>query len=270
MEKQDAQERRSRDCARPGGGGGRMAPRSRTWIVCGLLAIPSACASTQNPIRTALVDITGEARSIEVYPPESSLFPIEDFWWLLQNLRPHEKEHIEQIGLTTQLIQAQDVAYTSDSLARHAATLRSDLTGLDRDGRQTATLEGYWSFVGQYTNAGNLPRIEWRREPFCLVCTPDLPGLADPADRSLQGYFGVQDAPLGPVSFQGWRTISANFTYLRDVPFVFRWRDFAEKYGEDRTMWPSRSCRFCSKNEEPVTIPGWDMTPENGTYKPPH
>lgn len=176
----------------------------------------------------------------------------EDFWWLLNNLRPHEKAHIEKIGITTQLIQARDVAYTSDVLVRQGAQLRAQLSRVRGARVDSARIESYWSFVGQYSNAGVLPRVVWKREPFCAVCTMDLPGLAKPEDRALQAHFEVEHKPLDPASYQGWRTVSATITYLRDIPWVFSWKKHSAQFTKSRTMRPAPSCPFCK--DRPVAV----------------
>jgi len=186
----------------------------------------------------------------------------EDFWWLINNLRPHEKKHVEQIGVTTQLIQARDVAYTSSLLVNRAVEIQAEIRRLGMGEIEAARLSSYWSFVGQYSNAGNLPRIKWVREPFCMVCSLDLPGLADPGHRALQKAFRVEEKNVDLASYQGWRTVSANVTYLRDVPLFFKWSEHAQEYAARREMKPSRSCPFCGEVEEPAVIRGWEEPPE--------
>ncbi|MFG0252517.1 MAG: hypothetical protein ACF8NJ_06550 [Phycisphaerales bacterium JB038] len=179
----------------------------------------------------------------------------EDFWWLLNNLRDHEKKHIETIGITTNLLQARDVAYTSDASFGYGLRVAVDLESRASDRALAARVTGYWSFLGQYTNSGNLPRIQWKREPFCMVCGLDLPGLAESHEQALQQYFGVEHQPIDPASYSGWRTVAATVTYLRDVPLTFQWAKHANKYAEERTMWPASSCPFCSKHEGPAVVP---------------
>jgi len=188
----------------------------------------------------------------------------EDFWWLLNNLRPHEKSYIDQIGMTTSLIQVRELAYTSDLLTRQGLALQARLADLDSGQLAAARVGAYWSFVGQYTNSGNLPRIEWKREPFCAVCSLDLPELARAPDRALQACFGVDQASWDASTLQGWRTISATVTFLRDVPGFLRWKDVAEEYAKQRKMWPAPACPKCGGNEQPAAIHGWNTTTEGG------
>ena len=190
----------------------------------------------------------------------------EDFWWLINNLRPHEKKHIEQIGIVTQMLQARDVAYTSGLTLEIGTDL---LTSLRRDGGfsklDDARIAGYWSFAGTFLNAGNLPRIEWKREPMCMVCGLDLPGLAEPKDRALQQHFDVhEDEGLAASSFQGWRTVSANITYVRDICLFHSWSDHASKYSDPRRMHSAPSCSYCGDSlsdgtpKDVAIVPGRD------------
>jgi len=183
----------------------------------------------------------------------------EDFWWLINNLRNHEKPQIEQIGVSSNLIQAREVAYTSDLVVRQGLELALAQQQKTGDSLTSIRISGYWSFVGQFSNSGNLPRITWKREPFCFVCSIDLPGIAEAEDRVLQHLFGVENEEVDRRSYQHWRTISANITFLRDVgpwPFGFRWADHAEKYLEERQMWSVSPCQFCGTRAEPAVIKG--------------
>ncbi|MBI1850336.1 MAG: hypothetical protein HYR85_08340 [Planctomycetes bacterium] len=192
----------------------------------------------------------------------------EDFWWLLNNLRPHEKHYIDQLGITTNLVQAQEVAYTSDLNVQQSLAIDAYIKKLGGDALESAHLAAYWSFVGQYSNAGNLPRITWKREPFCAVCSVDLPGLANPDERALQKYFGVENKDIDPHTFQGWRTVSATVTYLTNVPLFFNWKDHAAKYAKEREMWSAPSCPFCGSKRKPAVIdsrpPSSEATPKCG------
>lgn len=169
----------------------------------------------------------------------------EDFWWLLNNLREHEKDHIESIGITTHLLQARDVAYLSDLSTTRSVTAAFDAVVRSGTGIDELKLAAYWSFVGQYSNSGNLGRITWKREPYCAVCSLDLPGLSTERDAMLQRYFGVHGEHADPASYQGWRSIAATVTHLRDVPFFICWKNHAAKYEAERTMHSSPSCPYC-------------------------
>lgn len=178
----------------------------------------------------------------------------EDFLWLLNNLREHEKKYISEIGVVTHMIQAKDLAYTSDFSIARVAALRAELSPEGFEGVERARIDAYWAFAGQFSNVGNMPRVTWKREPFCMVCSLDLPGLAEPRDRALQKVFHVHEKPVDPATYQGWRTVTANVVHLGGV---VPWRTHAAKYARTRTMWPSRVCPFCGKNDQAVTIEGW-------------
>lgn len=184
----------------------------------------------------------------------------EDFWWLLNNLRPHEKDYIDQIGIATHLLQARDVAYTSDLSVGVSAAIELQLRAGALDLEDRARLAAYWSFTGQYTNSGTLPRVTWKREPFCFACSLDLPELAEQCERTLPNSMQVAGDAYGPASFQGWRTVAATITYLRDVPLFFGWKAFswkehAAKYAESRTMRGAPACPRCSGTDRAV-VPG--------------
>ncbi len=189
-----------------------------------------------------------------------TLVPGEDFWWLINNLRDADKEYLERIGLTTHLIQARDLAYVSDLSTTRTAAFLLDVRKLGGTGIEQAKIAGYWSFSGQYSNSGNMGRVTWRREPFCAVCGMDLPGLSPARDPPLQQKFGVHAAHLDPATYQGWRTISATVTNLRDAPFGIDWVKQAAKYKAKRTMWSAPACPFCGGRTCPVVIEGHDGT----------
>ncbi len=178
----------------------------------------------------------------------------EDFWWLLNNLRKHEKKYISEIGVVTHIIQAKDLAYTSDLSVARVAALRAELSPKGFESVERARIDAYWAFAGQFSNVGNMPRVVWKREPFCMVCSLDLPGLAEPRDRALQKVFHIHEKPVDPATYQGWRTVTAGMMHLGGV---VPWRTHAAKYAQTRTMWPSRACPFCGKNDQAVTIEGW-------------
>jgi hypothetical protein len=179
----------------------------------------------------------------------------EDFWWLLNNLRAHEKKHIDQIGISTHLVQARHVAYTSSLGVEQLRSLDVALAPLPPDSPDRARVSAYWSFLGQYSNRGNMPVIRWRREPFCCVCSIDLPGLAAPGDRALQEHFNLEgEDRLDSASFQGWRTVSATITYLKDLWIGFTWKGHAAKYAKEREMWSAPSCPFCKDAPNPAIV----------------
>jgi hypothetical protein len=177
----------------------------------------------------------------------------EDFWWLLNNLRPKERDYIEEIGISTSLLQAREVAYASDSLYRLALALENDVQGRAVDNSLGLKLTSYWSTLASLSNSGHMPSIVWKREPFCAACGLDLPGLAAVEERALQRCFDVESDELDPASYQGWRTVAATISFLRDVPSL-KWKDHARTYAKRRLMWSAPCCPFCSKNERPVEV----------------
>lgn len=215
------------------------------------------------------IEIPGVARGLSKVVEHRSGFAVlgtvrvvsvvfgEDFWWMLNNLREHERKYINQVGISTHLVQARHVAYTSSLGVEQVRALEFALEGLPMDSPDRARVSAYWSFLGQYSNRGNMQAIRWRREPFCCVCSVDLPGLAKPEERALQRYFCLEsETRLDPASFENWRTISATITYLKDLWPFFTWGKHAAKYSGERRMWSSPSCPFCKKSPSPAIVPG--------------
>jgi hypothetical protein len=194
----------------------------------------------------------------------------EDFWWLLNNLRRHEQDYVREFGVTTYLIQARLVAYTSQlDLSRlFAATAKASHT----DFTVPTSVEAKVALeqLAQFGNSGNLGHIAWKREPYCFVCGIDLPQLAtNKYDKVIQQVFNAEDRwpdkvpPSGAEfepSFQGWRTVVAKVAHVgratatRLPPLVGKriW----EHYKDPRRMHGAPTCPICGGQTNAV-IPGW-------------
>jgi len=167
----------------------------------------------------------------------------EDFWWFLNNLRPHEKTYIREFGLATYLIQTHHVAYVTAIHSSREASVTASYLGRSSSKSDSFEVEAAYAQLAQSANSGNLGSITWRREPYCFVCGIDLPELTtNKSDRVVQQGFGVADAWSSGPSYQGWRTIAANITY---PGFAFKAARPWEKYKQENATRGAPLCPNC-------------------------
>jgi hypothetical protein len=183
----------------------------------------------------------------------------EDFWWLLNNLRPHEKEYVRNFGVVTYLIQASNLAYGAEMDLNRVFKGAGSYSGAHASIPTSAEVEAAIEQLAHFGNAGDLGHITWKREPFCFVCGIDLPDLAvKDNDRVIQKLFNAEKAwksPINPFtkipepSFQGWRTVVAKVTHVGWFPahWPLCGKKVWEYYNEPRHMRGAPTCPVCGR-----------------------